>query len=141
MKRHVELVELRELAAVAKTFFNDFKTPLVCTFTGEMGAGKTTLIAALCNELGVEGNFGSPTYSLVNEYKYSSGVIYHFDCYRLNEPEEALDFGIEEYLDSSNWCFIEWPAIISDFLPEKRVELSIESKEGKRVINWYSVGF
>ena len=141
MKRQFELMELRELAEVAKSFFIDFKEPSVCTFTGEMGAGKTTLIAALCAELGVEGHFGSPTYSLVNEYKYAGGVIYHFDCYRLNEAEEALDFGIEEYLDSSNWCFIEWPAIISDFLPKKRVEVSIQSLEGKRVINWYSVGF
>jgi len=141
MKRRIEISDVAELKSVAQLFLSDFKSPKVCAFTGEMGVGKTTLIAALCKELGVEEGFGSPTYSIVNEYRFPNGLVYHFDCYRLKTSEEALDFGIEEYLESENWCFIEWPAMISGFLPPKRIELSIELQGNNRVINWSSVGF
>ena len=89
----------------------------VFLFFGEMGVGKTTLIKALVKALGSEDNVSSPTYSLVNEYLAGEKSIYHFDFYRLNHPDEALDIGLEEYLDSSYPCFIEWGERVLPHLP------------------------
>jgi tRNA threonylcarbamoyladenosine biosynthesis protein TsaE len=94
-------------------------------FYGEMGAGKTTLIKAICRELGVRSIMTSPTFSIVNEYD-GNGVIYHFDCYRLKNEEEAYDIGLEEYLDSGRLCLIEWPERIVSLLPEARFKINIE---------------
>ena len=89
-------------------------------FNGEMGAGKTTLINQISKTLGVTDATGSPTFSLVNEYKtIDNQTIYHFDMYRLKSENEALDMGIEDYLYSGNWCFIEWPEKISNLIPIK----------------------
>lgn len=90
----------------------------VWLFTGHMGAGKTTLIKAICSALGAEGDFSSPTYSLVNEYEVKQGKskIYHLDLYRLKNIDEALDIGIEEYLYSGGYCLIEWPQLIMPLL-------------------------
>ncbi|HLA56621.1 MAG TPA: tRNA (adenosine(37)-N6)-threonylcarbamoyltransferase complex ATPase subunit type 1 TsaE [Flavobacterium sp.] len=90
----------------------------VILFNGEMGAGKTTFIKALSKELGVTDTTSSPTFSLVNEYQSNDGLVYHFDVYRLKSETEALDMGIEEYLYSGNWCFIEWAEKIPNLLPE-----------------------
>ncbi len=98
----------------------------ILLFYGEMGAGKTTFIKAFCRVLGVEDNVSSPTFSIVNEYAYPEGIIYHFDCYRLKNQTEALDLGIEEYLYSNNYCLIEWPEKIPDLLPENYLRISIE---------------
>jgi tRNA threonylcarbamoyladenosine biosynthesis protein TsaE len=81
----------------------------VFLFEGAMGAGKTTLIKALCQNLGSTDSLSSPSYSLVNEYRYPAGKLFHFDLYRLNSEQDLLDFGIEEYLDSGHYCFVEWP--------------------------------
>lgn len=98
----------------------------VWCFYGQMGAGKTTLIKALCARLGVINTVQSPTFSIVNEYVTDQKrIIYHFDCYRLKTPVEALDIGIEEYLDSGYLCFIEWPDIIDSLLPEPTFKISI----------------
>lgn len=78
-------------------------------FEGAMGAGKTTLIKALCQNLGSTDSLSSPSYSLVNEYRYPAGKLFHFDLYRLNSEHDLLDLGIEEYLDSGHYCFVEWP--------------------------------
>ena len=94
-------------------------------FYGGMGAGKTTLIKALCEALGVKDNISSPTFSIVNEYIYPMGKIYHFDFYRLKKQEEALDIGCEEYFYSGNYCFIEWPEKIPDLLPEHFIKVEI----------------
>lgn len=92
----------------------------VILFNGEMGAGKTTLIKSICKHLGVENPTSSPTFSLVNEYEIANNqLIYHFDVYRLKNQNEALDMGIDEYLYSGNWCFIEWAEKIEDLIPEK----------------------
>ncbi len=95
-------------------------------FYGEMGAGKTTFIKAFCAALGVEDTVSSPTFSIVNEYSSSHGIIYHFDFYRLKNQTEALDLGLEEYLDSGNYCLIEWPEKIPDLLPENYVRISLK---------------
>ncbi len=99
-------------------------------FHAEMGAGKTTLIKEICKELGVLENISSPTYSIVNEYRTQDGqVVYHFDFYRLQEEEEALDIGTEEYIDSGALCLIEWPDKITSLLPDDCMNIYIEVKE------------
>ncbi len=105
---------------------------------GPMGAGKTTFIKALCNELEVKDTVSSPTFSLINEYITSSGkLIYHFDCYRIENSQEALDFGVEEYLDSGNLCLIEWSDKISDLIPKEIHQIKINPlSNGKRQLTF-----
>ena len=98
----------------------------VFTFTGNLGAGKTTLIKHFCRHMGVQGNVSSPTFGLVNEYETENGqTIYHFDCYRMKDPAEAYDIGFEEYIDSGHICLVEWPEIIADFLPQHYTQINI----------------
>lgn len=104
-------------------------------FEGDMGAGKTTLIKHLVSELGFKGSVSSPTYGLVNEYRSAAGVpIYHFDFYRLTDPEEAYDFGIEEYFEQEAWCFMEWPDKIGAILPEEVHRIRIDVVHSTRHI-------
>lgn len=119
-----------ELASVAEYIANRTRRfPLVC-FYGVMGAGKTTLIKAICKQLNVEEAVNSPTYSIVNEYETTDEeVIYHFDFYRIKSEEEALDFGLEDYLYSSERCFMEWPEKIGQLLPNERLNVTISSNE------------
>ncbi len=106
----------------------------IILFDGEMGAGKTTLIQKICEVLKVEDTVSSPTFSLVNEYfSPEKGAVYHFDFYRIDSEEEALDIGLYDYLDSGNWCFIEWPEKIANLLPEECVRISIELNGGARI--------
>ena len=106
----------------------------VILFHGEMGVGKTTLIKQLCKTLGVTGATSSPTFSLVNEYETNNNqLVYHFDFYRLNNEVEALDMGIDDYLYSSNWCFIEWAEKIPNLIPETHSVITISLlTDGKR---------
>jgi tRNA threonylcarbamoyladenosine biosynthesis protein TsaE len=106
----------------------------VLLFNGEMGVGKTTLIKYLAKNLGVNEVTSSPTFSLVNEYQISENqYIYHFDVYRLKNEMEAMDMGIDEYLYSGNWCFIEWSEKIPNLIPPQHSTLSIELlPDGKR---------
>ncbi len=106
----------------------------VVAFLGQMGAGKTTLIKQICQSLGTADVVNSPTFAIVNVYEYDNGEIYHFDCYRLKNLEEALDFGAEEYINSGELCLIEWPEVISRLLPEDTRTISIEEKDGKRIV-------
>lgn len=101
---------------------------------GPMGAGKTTFIKELCLVLGSSDNFGSPTYSIVNEYKAGSGKIYHFDLFRLKTAEELMDIGIEEYLSSGNYCFFEWPEKVESLVDKGHLRIDIEPDGNNRYI-------
>lgn len=97
---------------------------------GNMGAGKTTFIKQLCEEMGSEDVVNSPTFAIVNVYEDGEGrEMYHFDCYRLKSMSEAMNLGAEEYLYSGNYCFIEWPDVIEDLLPEDTVHLRFSVQE------------
>ena len=101
----------------------------VFAFDGKMGAGKTTFIKKLCEAMGTMDVVNSPTFAIVNVYDVEQpyrGEVYHFDCYRLKDIREAIDFGAEEYLYSGNYCFIEWPDIIERLIPEDAVRIKIE---------------
>src|SRR4051812_39970308 len=112
-------VSLEVLPEVAKDIIAELGDKKVILFYGEMGSGKTTLIKELCKQLGVTGAMSSPTYGLVNEYQTSSNkLIYHFDLYRIRNLAECLDIGMEEYLYSGNYCFIEWPDVAASLYPE-----------------------
>jgi tRNA threonylcarbamoyladenosine biosynthesis protein TsaE len=107
---------LNEISKVASAIVKHL-TDKTVLFYGEMGVGKTTLIKELAKELGVFETLSSPTFSIVNEYETKDGLLYHFDCYRLSSEEEALDIGIEEYLNAGHYTFIEWPGNIKNLLP------------------------
>ncbi|GAB3948498.1 tRNA (adenosine(37)-N6)-threonylcarbamoyltransferase complex ATPase subunit type 1 TsaE [Spirosoma harenae] len=132
----VHAAHLDELSTVAHHLLADGRKLSVWLFEGEMGVGKTTLIKELCRALGVISTVQSPTFSIVNEYTTHEGhSVYHFDCYRLRNEAEALDIGIEEYFDSGNYCFIEWPERITSLWPATyyRVHLSTDP-DGRRTI-------
>jgi tRNA threonylcarbamoyladenosine biosynthesis protein TsaE len=109
----------------------------IILFNGEMGAGKTTFIKQLCKSMGVQDTISSPTFSLVNEYHTADNqTIYHFDFYRLNRESEALDMGVEDYLFSGNWCFIEWSEKISSLIPDEHTVITIQvNPDGKRQLH------
>ncbi len=108
-----------QIQEVARQLIAHTKSKVLC-FYGDMGAGKTTLIKGLVKQLGGEDNANSPTFGIVNEYQSEAGALlaYHFDFYRLNDETEALDLGLEDYLNQNVWVFIEWPEKIKSFLPE-----------------------
>src|SRR5579862_6817718 len=118
--------QLEDISVVAEAVIENAGQQKVLLFRGEMGAGKTTLIKALCKALGADENISSPTFSIVNEYSIPKGKIYHFDFYRLKNQAEAMDMGCEEYFYSGEYCFIEWPEMIPDLLPTKYADITIE---------------
>lgn len=126
---------LEEINNVAQQVI-DSNPEKVILFNGEMGAGKTTFIKSICKYLGVENPTSSPTFSLVNEYEIPNNqLVYHFDVYRLKNQNEALDMGIDEYLYSGNWCFIEWAEKIEDLIPENHSTITISVlSNGKRLL-------
>jgi len=121
-----DIVELPELATKMLDFIASNRVVL---FFAPMGAGKTTLINALCQQLQTYDQPSSPTFSIVNEYRSPTGNIYHFDFYRLKTEQEALDLGYEDYFFSGNFCFIEWPDKIETLLPEDAVVVEIQVDE------------
>lgn len=128
---------LEELPQVAKEFIDSMGTGRIFLFDGEMGAGKTTFIAEVCRLLGADDDFGSPTFSLVNEYADSEGnPIYHFDLYRIETPQEALDMGAEEYFNSGEICLVEWPDRLGSLVPEdaKVVKITVNPDDTRTLI-------
>ena len=126
--------KLKELSEVAQTILKNVESKTVL-FYGEMGTGKTTLISAIVKEMGGTDATSSPTFSIVNEYKVTDDIVYHFDFYRLKNQYEALDMGIEDYFCSGSWNFIEWPEKIVDLLPENVTVLELSlAKDGSRIL-------
>ena len=121
----IEISSLAELPTAVKTLLDFADNEKIFLFYGQMGAGKTTFIKALCKGLGVIEPVTSPTFSIVNEYSGSNAKIYHFDFYRLKKQDEALDMGYEEYFYSNQYCFIEWPEKIPDLLPLHYIKVNI----------------
>ena len=116
---------LEDLSSIAKEIISTVKNKTLL-FYGEMGVGKTTLIKEICKQLDVQDVISSPTFSLVNEYRTAKNeIIYHFDFYRIEDEEEAYDIGIEDYFESKNWCFIEWPKNVENVLPLETVEIHL----------------
>ena len=132
----IHIPDLSALRSAARLLLDNFPEERVFAFYGTMGAGKTTLIKAICQELGSEDNITSPTFALINEYTTKSDfLIYHFDFYRIKKLEEAYDLGYEDYIYSGNYCLIEWPEMIEPLLPEGIVEVRIkEGNHGIRLV-------
>jgi len=130
----LNIKSIKTIKETARQFIKQIGDGTVFAFNGTMGAGKTTFIKSICEELGVTETVNSPTFSIVNEYETADGhIIYHFDCYRINKIEEALEIGIEEYLYSGNLCFIEWSENIASLLPDSVVNVDIkELDNGER---------
>ncbi len=125
-----DLADLPRAAAALLGYADDQR---VFLFHGSMGAGKTTLIKAICGELGVQDTMSSPTFGIVHEYLSPGGPIYHFDFYRFSTSREALDMGYEEYLWSGRYCFIEWPEKAADLLPSQAVHVYLSvNQDGTR---------
>jgi len=134
------ILKIKSLETINKTaqeFIDQIGNRTIFAFNGSMGAGKTTFIKAICETLGVKETVNSPTFSIVNEYEAADGrIIYHFDCYRINKIQEALDLGAEEYLYSGNLCFIEWAENIAPLLPDSIVNVDIvELENGERNVH------
>lgn len=133
---NIEIKSLADINQAALQFVQAMGDNTVFAFHGDMGAGKTTFIKAICECLGVEDTINSPTFAIVNEYRSDSGeLIYHFDFYRINKIEEAFDFGYEDYFYSGSLCFIEWPERIQSLLPKDTVNVNIKvSEDGLRLV-------
>ena len=123
-----------DIKQAARQFVDGMGENTVFAFYGKMGAGKTTFIKAVCEQLGVDDTVTSPTFAIVNEYEAAGGrPIYHFDFYRIKKVSEAYDMGCEEYFYSGHPCFIEWPELIEEVLPEETVNVTIEAlPDGER---------
>lgn len=131
----IEIQSLETIEDAATEFVKLMGDNTVFAFYGEMGAGKTTFIKAICERLGVDDQINSPTFAIVNEYRSNLGeLIYHFDFYRIKSESEAFDFGYEDYFYSGSICFIEWPELVESLLPTDVVKVKIEEVEnGKRI--------
>ncbi|MBO4451054.1 MAG: tRNA (adenosine(37)-N6)-threonylcarbamoyltransferase complex ATPase subunit type 1 TsaE [Bacteroidaceae bacterium] len=133
---HITISSLEHIHEAARQFIEAMGDHKIFAFYGKMGAGKTTFIKAVCEQLGVTDVINSPTFAIVNEYEDSNErPIYHFDFYRIKKPAEVLDIGFEDYISSDNLCFMEWPELIGDFLPEEAVKVMIEEQDdGSRLV-------
>lgn len=133
-----EINSVEELPIVAKSLVDSLNGRTVLAFHGNMGAGKTTFIKALCAELGVTDTVASPTFAIVNEYLTpNQKTIFHFDLYRLETMDDLMNIGAEDYFYSGNLCLIEWPDIASSLLPANTVKINLTvGQEGNRIIQW-----
>jgi tRNA threonylcarbamoyladenosine biosynthesis protein TsaE len=133
MPQHVyESESLADLDQVAEKLLTSCKDARIFAFFGKLGAGKTTLIQQMCKLLGVKEAVTSPTFNLVNEYSGTTETIYHFDFYRISSEQEAYDIGTDEYLDSGNFVFVEWPERIPTLLPEDAIHIKIAVDQNEK---------
>ena len=136
MKNRYISYNLLDLEKIAYSILKKTQGMKTFIFIGDMGVGKTTLIKELSLQLGVNDTITSPTFSIINEYNSLKDLkVYHFDLYRIKDENEALDFGIEEYLYSDDYCFIEWPERISGLINSNVVEIKIELDRQNRIID------
>ena len=141
MEITVECSTESDLKEAAALLISQFDGETIFAFFGEMGAGKTTFIRYITEQLGSNDRVSSPTYGIINEYSLPGGnSIYHFDFYRINKLEEAIDIGTDDYLNSENMCFIEWPEKIDSILPAHFVKITILVEQELRIIRMEIVG-
>ena len=156
MMSNIRIENLEHIREAAREFINQIGDHRVFAFYGKMGAGKTTFVKAICEELGVDDVITSPTFAIVNEYSIAphrgeaaaakkaspaegglAGTVYHFDFYRIKRLEEVYDMGYEDYFYSGALCFIEWPELIEDILPGDAVRVTIaEQEDGSRLVTF-----
>ena len=133
----IKIQNIDTIRESAREFIQNIGEHKVFAFYGKMGAGKTTFVKAICEELGVEDVITSPTFAIVNEYEAHDQSIFHFDFYRIKRLEEVYDMGYEDYFYSGALCFIEWPELIEDLLPEDAVKVTItENTDGTRTVTY-----
>ena len=139
----IKIQDIEHIREAAREFIEHIGERRVFAFYGKMGAGKTTFVKAICEELGVDDVITSPTFAIINEYTPSSlllppsSKIFHFDFYRIKKLEEVYDMGYEDYFYSGVLCFIEWPELIEEILPDDAVRVSItEQEDGSRVVSF-----
>ena len=133
----IKINSIETIRESAREFIENMGEHKVFAFYGKMGAGKTTFVKAICEELGVDDVITSPTFAIVNEYDAMGQPIYHFDFYRIKKLEEVYDMGYEEYFYSGALCLIEWPELIEEILPDDAVRVSItEQKDGSRIVSF-----
>lgn len=131
----IVIKDKKHLHSAARELLKLYGKNRIFAFYGGMGAGKTTIIKAICEELGAIDIISSPTFTLVNEYKTEEGEsIYHIDFYRIKKQEEVFDFGVEEYLTGDSWCFMEWPGLVEEILPPETVKVSITVDDNEQRI-------
>lgn len=136
----IKITDIEHIGEAARQFIDTIGDSRVFAFYGSMGAGKTTFIKAVCEQLGVEDVVTSPTFAIVNEYSLPcggklEGAVYHFDFYRIKRLDEAYDMGYEDYFYSGSLCFVEWPELIEDLLPADAVRVTIaEQSDGSRLV-------
>ena len=139
MRHQITIAGLEDLERAAREFLKEIGDRMLVAFYAPMGAGKTTFTTAVCKVLGVqEDAVSSPTFAIVNEYRSGEGQpVYHFDFYRIENPAEALDIGLYDYLDSGDLCLMEWPENIEGLLPEETLKVSISVQpDGSRLVSW-----
>lgn len=126
---------LDNISEAAQQFISQMDNNTLFAFYGSMGAGKTTFIKAVCEQLGVEDVITSPTFAIVNEYEAHDGVIYHFDFYRIKKPSELMDMGAEDYFYSGQLCFMEWPELVEEALPlnTKKIKITVVSDTEREI--------
>jgi len=129
---NIQIKDKKHLLSAAREILKQCGERKILAFYGSMGAGKTTIIKAICEVLGSVDIVSSPTFTLVNEYRTSAGnALYHIDFYRIKRLEEVFDFGIEEYLTGDSYCFLEWPELAEEILPPERVNIRIDVDENE----------
>ena len=143
-KMEIRITDIEHIREAAREFIKHIGDRRVFAFYGKMGAGKTTFVKAICEELGVDDVITSPTFAIINEYttayqpsdiSLQTSTIYHFDFYRIKKLEEVYDMGYEDYFYSGALCFIEWPELIEDLLPDDAVRVKIEVQDdGSRLV-------
>jgi len=134
----IRITDIEHIREAAREFIEHIGDRRVFAFYGKMGAGKTTFVKAICEELGVDDVITSPTFAIINEYTSAKDdTIFHFDFYRIKKLEEVYDMGYEDYFYSRALCFIEWPELIEEILPDDAVRVSItEQDDGSRIVTF-----